>query len=319
MDHGLNVDSAYAFFSLFFTDEIFYHISRSTNEYARLKRGDGSDENDSPGTTSHGSRPWKDTTAADIKVFAGILIYMGANPLPQVEDYWHQDSLHRRLLQPHMALRQFQQIKRYLHTSWQDTGDPCQPDSKLEPLASSFEEAARQYHPGSNISVDEATIRCFGRSFAETACVWRKYLENPKVIDDYNRHLGGDDIANRYRSSYDFRYRAKHPWFALFFIFLDASVVIAYCVECIAKEQQNQATMHTFFGFRNALWQGLFDSAGQAARPRPNRQTYGVHHRIHLGKRFDCAWCQFKREKGKRAPRAGLGCMAVGSVGFRCV
>ncbi|KAJ5576621.1 hypothetical protein N7535_003547 [Penicillium sp. DV-2018c] len=99
---GLNVHGAYTLFSLFFTDDIFEHISRSTNEYARLKRGGGADESESPGTASRGRRPWQDTTAADIKVFVGILIYIGANPLPEERNYWHQGSFQRRSFRPQL-------------------------------------------------------------------------------------------------------------------------------------------------------------------------------------------------------------------------
>ncbi|KAJ5562285.1 hypothetical protein N7461_001046 [Penicillium sp. DV-2018c] len=155
---GLNVDSAYALFSLFFTDDIFEHI-----------RG-GANESGSPGTASRGRCAWHKTTSADIKIFVGIIIYMGLNSLPRESSYWKGDSVQRRSFQPYMSLVQFQQIKRFLHISWPTTRDPTQPDDerwwyKLEPLASTVERAARQYyHPGANISIDETMVRCFGRS-----------------------------------------------------------------------------------------------------------------------------------------------------------
>lgn len=170
----LNIDSPYALFSLFFSEDIFEYISQSTNEYAQLKQEREADESESPETetTPSGSRAWKDTTAADIKVFIGILIYMGVHVSPRMDHYWRQD-LHQGLIHtPHlyMSLKRFEQIKRFLHISRPTSADNHQPGDKrwwykLEPVASSFERAARQYYqPGSNVSVDETMIRCFGRT-----------------------------------------------------------------------------------------------------------------------------------------------------------
>ncbi|KAJ5558931.1 hypothetical protein N7535_009196 [Penicillium sp. DV-2018c] len=136
---------------------MFEHISRSTNEYARLKCGRGADS-ESPETTPRGSRAWKDTTAADIKIFVGILIYMGAVSLRGTTMASNGD-----IFVFHMGIVRFEQIKRFLHISWPTSRDPLQPQDKRwwnKPLASSFRKAAGQYyHPGPNVSVDETMIR----------------------------------------------------------------------------------------------------------------------------------------------------------------
>ncbi|KAJ5135615.1 uncharacterized protein N7515_004893 [Penicillium bovifimosum] len=95
---------------------------------------------------------------------------MGAIPLPRVENYWQDDKFQRPSFRPHMGVVRFEQIKRYLHISWPTTRDPRRPEdkcwwSKLEPLACAFQRAAGQYYtPGSNVSIDETMVRCFGRS-----------------------------------------------------------------------------------------------------------------------------------------------------------
>jgi Transposase IS4 len=66
-----------------------------------------------------------------------------------------------------MTLKRFKQIKRYLHISHpdEDKENKKQWWYKLDPLASYFQEAAEKYYqPGSNISIDETMIRCFGRT-----------------------------------------------------------------------------------------------------------------------------------------------------------
>jgi hypothetical protein len=77
----------------------------------------------------------------DIKVFFGILIYMGLHPEPSISDFWQQDP--KKTLHPtrlYIGLARFEQIKRYLHIA-----SPSQQPKhkqwwyKLEPLASSFD------------------------------------------------------------------------------------------------------------------------------------------------------------------------------------
>jgi hypothetical protein len=152
---GLDLDSPDAIFTLFISEDIFQRFSQSTNEYA-AQQGQ-----------SQSKRAWKDTNINDIKVFFGILIYMGVNLLPCIPDYWQQDeeeALHRPRFC--MGLKRFEQIRRYLHVSPPDQRpEHKQWWYKLEPLASSFDQAAQRYYqPGSNVSIDETMIRCFGRT-----------------------------------------------------------------------------------------------------------------------------------------------------------
>lgn len=134
---GLDLSSPYAIFTLFIGEEMFQRISRSTNEYAAKDP-----DNQSPDT----GRVWKDTSIEDIKVFFGILIYMGVHPEPRIDLYWRQDRREGPLHSPplYMGLKRFEQIKRYLHIS---PPDQEQQDKqwwyKLEPLASYFNQAAQ--------------------------------------------------------------------------------------------------------------------------------------------------------------------------------
>lgn len=94
---------------------------------------------------------------------------MGVNPAPRFDLYWEEDRQEGPLHSPplYMALKHFEQIKRYLHIS-----RPAEQQKntklwwyKLEPLASSFDKASQKYYrPGSNISIDQIMIRCFGRT-----------------------------------------------------------------------------------------------------------------------------------------------------------
>jgi hypothetical protein len=82
---SLDMESPYALFSLFISEDIFEKIfekiSESTNEYAQRKRAKLCE------AFLH-ARTWEDTIAAEIKVFFAILIYMGVHRSPQTDLYF---------------------------------------------------------------------------------------------------------------------------------------------------------------------------------------------------------------------------------------
>jgi len=73
--------SALDYFQLFFDNSIFQLLAENTNNYASFK-----------GAGNAGSRPWKSTTPAELKIFFGIIIYMGVFPSSQVSDNWKHDE-----------------------------------------------------------------------------------------------------------------------------------------------------------------------------------------------------------------------------------
>jgi hypothetical protein len=108
----LDIKSPYALFSLFFTEDILQTISESTNKYARRKRTKFENSVIQP-------RTWKETNPAEIKVFLGILIYMGVHRSPRINYYFQNSSESRPLHLPqrYMTLTRFEQLKRFLHVS----------------------------------------------------------------------------------------------------------------------------------------------------------------------------------------------------------
>src|SRR5437764_12862440 len=94
----INSGDPYTLFTLFLTEKHFETIATNTNTYAALS-----------GAGQPGKRAWRETTAAEIKVFIGILIYMGVHQSPQVEDYWNRDlgigAVHT--CSQHMSLNRF--------------------------------------------------------------------------------------------------------------------------------------------------------------------------------------------------------------------
>ena len=177
---SLDPDNPYALFTLFWPEKMWDTIARNTNFYAIQKRMLCAKE---------GQRPWHQTCAAELKVFVGILVYMGLHKSYAEHVYWRTDisqgPLHTCAL--HMSLNRYQAIKRYIHIAPVDptnTNTPGYeslteeeewntPDEllekiwwyKIEPLASVLRNACRRlYTPFTDVSIDELMIRCYGRS-----------------------------------------------------------------------------------------------------------------------------------------------------------
>jgi hypothetical protein len=111
-------------------------------------------------------RTWKNTSPAEIKVFLGILIYMGVHSSPRIDHYWRDTQENGPLHLPRLYMTQtrFEQLKQFLHISHAESDELRPPGSKdwwhkLEPLASCFHKAAwKFYTPGSHLSVDEIMV-----------------------------------------------------------------------------------------------------------------------------------------------------------------
>jgi hypothetical protein len=153
-----------AIFKLFLTPSLLETIATSTNEYAAEKRGE-----------LPAGRPWKDTTAQEVGVWLGIIIYMGVHSSPALSDYWKHDGENPdHPIRHHMGLTRFEQIKRYLHialpTAPRETKDAQGRvrrlwHSKVDPILDQLRKSSHQYRtPSTHVAVDEAMMRCTGRS-----------------------------------------------------------------------------------------------------------------------------------------------------------
>jgi len=148
---------ALAFFELFFDATVFEQLAGNTNRYAIFKHA---------GDLGH--RRWTATSAAELRIFIGIIIYMGVFPSAQVSDYWRHDSnypFHRIGL--YNISEPFRATQCYFHISPPYESLPrSQWYQKVQPLASILP-SARFYAyllPASNVAVDEKMIRFTGRS-----------------------------------------------------------------------------------------------------------------------------------------------------------
>jgi len=58
----------------------------------------------------------------------------------------------------------------------------------------------------------------------------RKVLPIPKIINDYNYHMGGVDIADQLRSYYSTQLTVRRTWMPLFFWLLDTAIINSFII-----------------------------------------------------------------------------------------
>ncbi|PVH71393.1 hypothetical protein DL98DRAFT_381752, partial [Cadophora sp. DSE1049] len=73
----------YDYFTLFFTPTLLQIITTNTNRYANQQRIKVKEEN---------TRQWRPLVLEELRVFIGVLIYMGVYEEPRFDMYWNQDK-----------------------------------------------------------------------------------------------------------------------------------------------------------------------------------------------------------------------------------
>ena len=149
-------------FGLFLPPTLLETIAENTNSYHAIH---------APAEEGKSERRWADLSGVELGQWIGIVIYMGVVKLPALADYWcrHDISPVHRICD-YMTQTWFGQIRRYLHVSAPAHGDVAAPEnsgwhSKVDPLLNHLRYSSQRFRmPSTHIAIDEAMIRCTGRS-----------------------------------------------------------------------------------------------------------------------------------------------------------
>lgn len=117
----LDLDSPFAIFSLFWTEEMWQHLAMNTNAYA-ARQGAVERGSNHMGPRQHhdnnatNQRAWSATLSDELKVFIGALIYMDIHPEYEIADYWNRDIFHgpTHTLSRWITQDRFTQLQRFL-------------------------------------------------------------------------------------------------------------------------------------------------------------------------------------------------------------
>jgi Transposase IS4 len=153
-DNEVDPRDPLSLWSKFVTPEILQLIADHTNEKESVDYG---------AKEHHGSheRTWTDLTGADVGAFFGASMLMGIHPQSSVVDYWDTSEDSPVFpIQTEMTRQRYEQITRYLKINSPHEDVPDQQFyAKVEPLMSSFREAAQKHILlGDNVSIDENLI-----------------------------------------------------------------------------------------------------------------------------------------------------------------
>jgi len=99
-------------------------------------------------------------------------------------------------------------------------------------------------HPWNEVTLSECCkTRTTSSNAANVRRVFRtserKSLFIPTVIDDYNCHMNGVNLADQRRSTYTTHQHTRHNWPCLFFFLLDITLVNAHLLIELARSQQS--------------------------------------------------------------------------------
>jgi Transposase IS4 len=124
----------------------------------------------------------------------------------------------------------------------------------------------------------------------------------PRIFDDYNKYIGGVDIANQLRESYETHRKTFRVWFPLLYWLIDAIIINAYRLQYLSKKSKGVSTkeLPTQIGFRQGLYKRLFSfhkhQERQFSESLPISRTNSTvqHIAIRQPKQTHCIWCRYR-------------------------
>lgn len=153
---------------------------------------------------------------------------------------------------------------------------------------------------------------------------WQKLLDIPCCIDNYNKHMGGVDIADQYRSYYSTHLTSWRTWYSLFHWGVDTSLTNSFIIyndiPDVVARQHKEFLMEVAWEFmmcadRGSRTKGLaleattdnssptnFYLTKNRGLPRP--EQHGMHMPVHLEGCNECILCRWRSrsEEGVRTP-----------------
>jgi len=134
----------------------------------------------------------------------------------------------------------------------------------------------------------------------------RKTLFIPTVVDDYNRHMNGVDLADQRRSTYTTHQRTRRNWPCLFFFLLDITLVNAHLIIELARSQQSDTITRPYSAvrFRRILVNQLLAT----------QMSSGKIRRTHVKKTRQIRFSKYRQEEWERSQAQTAAASSSGEV-----
>ncbi|XP_068231969.1 piggyBac transposable element-derived protein 3-like [Palaemon carinicauda] len=298
-------------FELFFDDDMWNMLVDQTTIYATLK-----------GETDFL------VTKGEMKVFIGILIVSGIVPVSSRRMFWRNSSVTRNeTVYQAMRRRRFEKNMQFINFSDNSKLDTTDKYVKVRPLVRHLtKKFIEHFQPVKSLSHDEAMVEYYVVSVASTvhtnnaSSKVRRYSQSekknveadcPKIVQEYNQHMGGTDRQNQNVNKYRIGIRGKKWYWCIFTWLIDVTEQNAWLLHKKSGWGLSQ------FEFKEHIAQTYLTRIGTppkgAGRP-PSCSTKGDK-RVLEDIRFDgLEHYLVETQDNKRRRSAGEGCMFSASL-----
>jgi hypothetical protein len=164
----------------------------------------------------------------------------------------------------------------------------------------------RERRRPSKTSTNATVVR---KAFGEAVT---KKMHIPRFIDDYNYHMGGVDIANQYRESYETHRTSWRNWICIFSWIIDQAIINTYRVmythqleqgikphKIISAKAWREQLYHHLFSFSNDP--SIRNRYARSEKlPSVRTNTNLLHEWIPRQKRTGCIQCRAEMAARKR-------------------
>lgn len=157
------------FFFMFLDDEVFELMTTETNRYAAQKLADPKLE------VNARLRKWKDTNPEELKIFIGILLWMGLVRMPNLHSYWSTKNIYYNKIKTIMSRNRFQLLLATWHFHDNEDFTDASKLRKLTPLLNLLKSKYQSVVvPQKNLCIDETLVPFRGR------LSFRQYIKNKR-------------------------------------------------------------------------------------------------------------------------------------------
>lgn len=154
------------FYLLFLDNEVLNFLVQETNRYAEQCKVRNKNK--------YTVNKWYNTDPQEMKVFLGIVMYMGLVQMPSIRHYWKKDAYFNTKISQSMSRYRFESILTLFHCANNENarGERL---AKIQPLVEMMTMKFKQcYAPEEKICIDESVVPFLGR------LLFKQFLKNKR-------------------------------------------------------------------------------------------------------------------------------------------
>lgn len=154
------------FYNLFLDDEVLNYLVQETNRYAEQCKATNKNK--------YAVNNWCNTDPQEMKMFLGIVMYMGLVPMSSIRHYWKKDEYFNTKISQTMPRFRFESMLTLFHCANNENAQGGRL-AKIQPLVQMMTVKFKQwYAPEEKLCIDESVVPFLGR------LLFKQYLKNKR-------------------------------------------------------------------------------------------------------------------------------------------